>query len=378
MSAIDPGWYPDPINRARIRFHDGARWTDRFQGEVSDVNPPMEAGWYPDPIAADRARYFDGQTWSDRVRPMGSPSLPGGSPSRRAGDSPPAASRSTEVLEVSAPMSPAPRRRTWIAAASIAAAVAIVLGVIALRSGWVAGDGPAAGPEAGTPLEVSNESALPPSAAAPGATRSPTPASGGRPPVMNVEDVTASSEMWAASWQRVTIDDASSAVDAKISRYLNGFSNSEPLELVETEPLNSIDYGSIPGSYEHSIDTVPCPEPFLCLVKRGYAAPPGGGSGFGILDALVLDYNTGNVVDISDVIGADDLVELVQATKAAIGSSGDAYSGVPITLETSYKQFADFIPQDDGLLLYFGEYVAGPTPVEVFVSWREIEARRSR
>lgn len=69
MSDVDPGWYLDPINPARIRFHDGARWTEQVQPNVSDLNPPTAPGWYPDPLDSMRSRYFDDGRWTDQTRP---------------------------------------------------------------------------------------------------------------------------------------------------------------------------------------------------------------------------------------------------------------------------------------------------------------------
>ena len=71
------GWFPDPTEPARLRWWDGARWSDHVAlgGVVLPRSLPVGApddpgaapAWHPDPVAPARLRWWDGTTWSDQV-----------------------------------------------------------------------------------------------------------------------------------------------------------------------------------------------------------------------------------------------------------------------------------------------------------------------
>lgn len=191
------------------------------------------------------------------------------------------------------------------------------------------------------------------------------------PPVLSVEDLASSTSMWQATWQRVTAEGIDPTLQSRIDQQLDGFTNDEPMGFIQAEPQDPSAFNSMPGVYEHTVELVPCPEPLLCLVKRGSVLPPGGASSVGILDTLVIDYTTGDPLRISDVISKSQLGWLASAADNAVAESGESYPGIDVSLDANYKQFTEFIPQDDGIRLYFGEYVVGPHPVEIFVPWSE-------
>lgn len=69
------GWFLDPEDSERWRFHDGKSWTSTVQSRSSAKRPPTHSGWYPDPLQPDRQRYFDAPDWTDEVRSVATPPL---------------------------------------------------------------------------------------------------------------------------------------------------------------------------------------------------------------------------------------------------------------------------------------------------------------
>lgn len=441
MSEPAAGWRPDPLDDSRVRFWDGNEWTDEVRSATQESSLPSAPGWYPDPIDSDRFRWFDGQAWTERVQAppadeVGPQAKADSAPPTRTSfwvSSPPVPSMDR------APESRQGSKRVVVVAA-IAALSLIILGGISVlllsdRSNSLALMGeptyvtapeveglaipeartllldaglipsfeppegacaggfadwqvtfsnPGSGEEVprGSPARLtvtctSGESPAQASAGPPTSTPSPdqdVSTSQDLPPVLSVEQMSASTEMWKVTWETVTAENLQDSVATEINEQLDSFTNSEATSLL-APPLDAEEYESLPGSYEHTIDIVPCPQPFLCLVKRVGVFPPGGGSGFGVLETLVIDYQTGGRLEIDDVVRKSDIPGVIAAANAAVAATGEGYEGTDL-LE-SLDQLSAFVPQDDGLLLYFSEYVVGPFPVEVFVSWDAITGTRS-
>lgn len=373
-------WFPDPIDPSRIRLHDGANWTERTQSTVSDTHLPTEAGWYPDPIDANRSRYFDGSSWSDQVAPGGG--APQVGPRGEEQDAPRAtplqAPRSDSQAALDAPVVPSsaqqieskprqPARRWALIATPLIAAGALGAAVVfSWTNDWWQPENrsqssasteklPTAGPATPSTAPASSPSPKPPSA-----------------PVLDVEEVRASTEMWQATWEQVTAQGLSDSVASEINNALDTFSNEDPQGILEVAGDVS-DFASMPGSYSHDIEVLSCLEPLLCLVKRISMNPPGGAAGMGILETLVINYETGKRLEIADFIAPEQLEGLVAAATAAVEASGEAYTGIPVGLQPTFEQFPNFVPKDDGLRLYFSEHEVGPFPVEVFVSWSDVD-----
>lgn len=369
MAPNGSAWYPDPIDPSRIRLHDGQRWTDRIQAHVSDVSPPNEAGWYPDPLDSGRLRYFDGTSWSDQIHSPGTvPSTSVGAAQEKS-----ASHGRDDPHDDAMPPRRAARGRKWAWVAAFASAALVVgVGLVIATSDWRARTGAETAP---TPdvTDAVTETALPRTSASASLPTSSTPAPlDDRPPILGVKDVTASSEMWSASWQRVEVEDATPGIAERIRGPLEDFSDEPALGLIGADPLDPAEYNSISGRYNQTIEILNCPEPLLCLVRRASVFPPGGGSGMGTLDTLVLDHTTGAVVEIADVVSEEQLPGLAAAAERAVVTSSDMYRDIPVSLPPDYEIFANFIPQDDGVRLYFSEYVIGPTPVEIFVGWGDM------
>jgi len=64
-----PGWYSDPLREGRLRYFDGANWTDEVCDPPTAAHSPSTAGWYPDPLDRTRQRYFNGASWTDDLGP---------------------------------------------------------------------------------------------------------------------------------------------------------------------------------------------------------------------------------------------------------------------------------------------------------------------
>lgn len=64
-SAIAADWYPDPSNAAQLRYWDGTAWTHRVSPRPGAVTTP--ADWYPDPSNTAQLRYWDGTAWTHHV-----------------------------------------------------------------------------------------------------------------------------------------------------------------------------------------------------------------------------------------------------------------------------------------------------------------------
>jgi uncharacterized protein len=75
------GWFPDPTEPGRLRWWDGARWTDHVAlgGLVLPRSVPVGApddpgsgpAWHPDPVAPKRQRWWDGSAWTVHVADSG-------------------------------------------------------------------------------------------------------------------------------------------------------------------------------------------------------------------------------------------------------------------------------------------------------------------
>jgi hypothetical protein len=56
MSSMDPGWYPDPIDKDRQRYWDGREWGP----------PSLKTGWHDDPEEPHtKMRWWSGDSWGD-------------------------------------------------------------------------------------------------------------------------------------------------------------------------------------------------------------------------------------------------------------------------------------------------------------------------
>jgi len=64
-SAIAADWYPDPSNAAQLRYWDGSAWTHHLAPRPGAVT--TSADWYPDPSNAAQLRYWDGTAWTAHV-----------------------------------------------------------------------------------------------------------------------------------------------------------------------------------------------------------------------------------------------------------------------------------------------------------------------
>jgi hypothetical protein len=74
---VAPGgaWARDPYSLAKLRYHDGRRWTEHVsdndglsRAEPAEFPPPeLGAGWAPDPFGRYAHRYHDGKTWTESV-----------------------------------------------------------------------------------------------------------------------------------------------------------------------------------------------------------------------------------------------------------------------------------------------------------------------
>lgn len=67
--ATPAGWYSIASDPARLRYWDGAAWTDDYAQRQSSA-PSIAADWYPDPANATQLRYWDGSAWSQYVTPI--------------------------------------------------------------------------------------------------------------------------------------------------------------------------------------------------------------------------------------------------------------------------------------------------------------------
>jgi hypothetical protein len=94
-------------------------------------NPTPQAGWYPDPAGTGRLRWFDGATWTEQYQ---APAIPGSIPT-----------------PAGPPLAPptAPRKRSWFARhkvlTGLGAAVVLVVVISVAANGGGSGDTPDAG-----------------------------------------------------------------------------------------------------------------------------------------------------------------------------------------------------------------------------------------
>lgn len=58
MSNVPPGWFPDPVDGAQLRWWDGVRWTEHIAGSAAHVSPPAAV------LAAARRRRMPGWGWA--------------------------------------------------------------------------------------------------------------------------------------------------------------------------------------------------------------------------------------------------------------------------------------------------------------------------
>ena len=402
----EAGWYPDPINIERSRYFDGSAWTDEVQAATPPASslpstaqgpPPAQAPASPNPVVAAipaaatpnaKDRFLDwrllaaitvaGVVGATLVGWLVYAAVDRGARSSSLADAQTTMPSVDGLLVVEA--------RELVLDAGLIPSFEPPEGACAggFADWQVTFSNPGSGEEVprGSPARLtvtctSGESPAQASAGPPTSTPSPdqdVSTSQDLPPVLSVEQMSASTEMWKVTWETVTAENLQDSVATEINEQLDSFTNSEATSLL-APPLDAEEYESLPGSYEHTIDIVPCPQPFLCLVKRVGVFPPGGGSGFGVLETLVIDYQTGGRLEIDDVVRKSDIPGVIAAANAAVAATGEGYEGTDL-LE-SLDQLSAFVPQDDGLLLYFSEYVVGPFPVEVFVSWDAITGTRS-
>lgn len=62
------GWYELSPYSPRLRYWDGAAWTDDYAGR-DPTAPAIPADWYPDPASSTEVRYWDGRGWTHHVAP---------------------------------------------------------------------------------------------------------------------------------------------------------------------------------------------------------------------------------------------------------------------------------------------------------------------
>ncbi len=148
---VTPGWYPDPLSRHERRYWDGDTWTAHVADGaevaddplaaaaepapgVSEESAPTQAtagtsapGWYPDPLEHAEVRYYDGRAWTTHVASGGKTSED--SLVAAAATAPPATPR------------PKPSRPAVVGAAAMALLVLVVGALVIIQSGNDDGDG---------------------------------------------------------------------------------------------------------------------------------------------------------------------------------------------------------------------------------------------
>jgi hypothetical protein len=83
---MEPGWYPDPIDKAMQRYWDGSAWgppalTPGWHDDPAEPHTQMrwwsgeewgdvllKEGWHQDPEAKNHIRYWTGSEWGERMR----------------------------------------------------------------------------------------------------------------------------------------------------------------------------------------------------------------------------------------------------------------------------------------------------------------------
>ena len=433
---IRGAWLSDPLRPDRLRFFDGQRWSDDVHDAVPYGTHPDTAGWFPDPLNPHQSRYCDGLQWTEEVRPLEQPPPPGAEPRVPTPDirtAPhPLEAETTPVIEAqvveaalepetapagpmvsespaktiaTAPSAQTPddlrttatsiahstpeephidaseedkdrRRRFFMAVVAGAAVIILAAVAVAVTSSLRAPAESASTSAAGIPEAAiaSSQSPTRPSAttSAPASTSpTPSPSTSVGSPVLEIATETAETPSWKVSWQTVQAVGLPASVGQRINDLLWGFSDNGASELSQTGAIPP-DVPQYRGDYTHTIESVECPEPLLCLLMRGGSQPPGGGSGVGFYETLVLDYTTGETVPLKDYIQEDLLPGLVSATYRNLSSSDQPfYEGIE-SLEPTYEAFRKYIPHQKGLRLYFSEYEVGPVPVEFFLPWDAI------
>jgi hypothetical protein len=139
----DAGWWPDPLGRHELRYHDGARWTEHVAtggvgaiDPIAPVTPPAAtpaALPAPEPASAPSA----GRSDAAAGQPLTSP--PSGAPASSPFASPPAGGVPFgSTLEPPPPLiqeAGAPKRLLLLAAAVVVVVLAVAVGVLLTRGG---------------------------------------------------------------------------------------------------------------------------------------------------------------------------------------------------------------------------------------------------
>jgi len=93
-TSIPADWYPDPSDAMQLRYWDGRAWTYHLTPKAGVTSTP--ADWYPDPSDPTNLRYWDGVAWTAHVASgagtaLGSPRPTAPSPAPALEPSPPVA-----------------------------------------------------------------------------------------------------------------------------------------------------------------------------------------------------------------------------------------------------------------------------------------------
>jgi hypothetical protein len=185
------GWWPDPLGRNEMRYHDGVNWTDHVSNRGTVSSDPLASAAAPTPQPAPEpptsyqaptqpeSTYLD-PTQPEPTRPAGSPFAPPteGYPTQPVGGTspfgtPPTASKDMPFGFNADDPSPliqdagAPKRLKWLVLVVVAVVAAVVIAlVVSLRSddddGDAAGDVPTGADSADAPAATE----LPPGSAA--------------------------------------------------------------------------------------------------------------------------------------------------------------------------------------------------------------------
>ena len=190
-----------------------------------------------------------------------------------------------------------------------------------------------------------------------------------QPPRVTIQPKSGESDLYEITWQSVSVEDSDPARERQIKSLLATFTDEAGQGYLEVAPSDALPPPEFKGFYDATIEQINCNQPYLCFVQRGSVLPPGGASSFMFIETLVVDYETASKITIEDFVAPNQLGTLVTLTERAILATDEFNQTGPLRLSATFEQFANVIPFEDGLLVYFSEQFVGPTPSEVFVPW---------